>query len=156
MLKLFENLTSDTEGVIPGHIIPTNGRIGHTARELGPIILGRYWLAAIELQHLGDQVPPVPARPDGRLPAPDLVVPLVPGDLGRRVGVARHAVELQPLAHRAVGDLGGGALLVPPDLAQVQSRPARRKINLKTDKSISISVLRGADTTLGLGQKLLF
>ena len=146
MLKLFSNLTSDTEGVIPGHIIPANGWIGHTARELGPIILGRYWLAAVELQHLGDQVPAVPARPDTRLPAPDLVVPLVPGDLGRRVGVARHAVELQPLAHRAIGDLGGGALLVPPDLAQVQSRPPRREINLKTDTNRYQSVFCAGPT----------
>ena len=100
-------------------------------------------MAAVELQHLGDQVPAVPARPDRGLAAPDLVVPLVPGDLGWRVGVARHAVELQPLAHRAVGDLGRGALAVPPDVAQVQSRPARLEINLKTDKSITISVLCG-------------
>ena len=100
-------------------------------------------MTAVELQHLGDQVPAVPARPDRGLAAPDLVVPLVPGDLGWRVGVARHAVQLQPLAHRAVGDLGRGALAVPPDVAQVQSRPARLEINLKTDKSITISVLCG-------------
>ena len=113
-----KRLTSNVEPVLLGHIVATDGWVGDDTLVQSLVVLGGDGVAGVDQVDLGDDVAPVVAGLDDGLPARDELAVPVPGNLGGRVGVARLAVELELLAHLAVGE--GGALHPRTPLGQEQ------------------------------------
>ena len=119
-------LTSDVEAVFLGHIVATDGGVGDDTLVQSLVVHGGDRVAAIDLVDLRHDVAPVVARLDDRLAARDELAVPVPGNLGRRVGVARLAVELELLPDLTVGE--GRPLHPPTSLGQVQ--PGRQRLEI--------------------------